>query len=110
MKNIRTVEAYILDWFRTHEKHLSADEAEKIRSHFRITDADTKKIRGYIEDFKQEARLSAILKWWNSDGSSLEYNEIKAIMIIAYLSWCYCFYLPVCALLTVSLVMVTKSI
>ncbi len=59
---------YVLDSVCTTEKHLSAAEIDRIRSHFQVSDADIEKIRGYMADSSKEAHLNVIRTWWNSTG------------------------------------------
>ncbi len=86
VKNLETVEAYVLDSIRSREKQLMGGEAQWIKHHFGVTAMDMDKVEQYLSDPSNEARLNALQKWLISSGMDYKYNKIKAILLLSFLS------------------------
>ncbi len=85
-KQLKTVEAYVLDSIHVQEKQLTSGEVQRIQTHFSVTALDVDMVKQYLTDLSNETRLNALKNWLNSSGMDYSYNKIKAILLIAFLS------------------------
>ncbi len=87
VRQLKTVQAYILDLIHSREKQLMGSEVRQIRSHFSVMAMDMDKVKQYLLDPSNETHLNVLKNWIDSSASwATLTHKIKAILLLSFLS------------------------